>query len=149
MKFDTDTVTIFVPELFKQTRPGHHLEPMVLMQYNNTDVCALSHLEKYREVKKSIRKSNKLLLSFVKPPKPISTSIFSRWCVPTLQQAGVAVTVFGSQSTRSVSTSHCQRKELTIKQINNAAGWSSVQTFPRFYRKPIQVKHFSKVIFEV
>ena len=50
MKFETDKVTIFVPELLNQTRPGHHLEPMVLMQYSHTDICALSHLEKYREV---------------------------------------------------------------------------------------------------
>ena len=83
MKFETDKVTIFVPELLKQTRPGHHLEPMVLMRYSDTDICALSHLEKYREVTKSIRKSNKLLLSFVKPHKPISTSTLSRWCVST------------------------------------------------------------------
>ena len=113
-KVETDKVTIFVPELLKQTRPGHHLEPMVLMRYSDTDICALSHLEKYREVTKSIRKSNKLLLSFVKPHKPISTSTLSRWCVSTLKQAGVDITVFGSHSTRSASTS-------TIKQINKAA----------------------------
>ena len=83
MKFETDKVTIFVPELLKQTHPGHHLESMVLMRHSDTDICALSHLEKYREVTKSIRKSNKLLLSFVKPHKPISTSTLSRWCVST------------------------------------------------------------------
>ena len=89
MKFETDKVTIFVPELLKQMHPGHHLEPMVLMQYSDTDICALSHLEKYREVTNSMRKSNKLLLSFVKPHKAISTSTLSRWCISTLQQAGV------------------------------------------------------------
>ena len=149
MKFEIDKVTIFVTELLKQTQPGHHLEPMVLMRYSDTDICALSHLEKYREVTKSIRKSNKLLLSFVKPHKPISTSTLSRWCVSTLQQAGVDITVFGSHSTRSASTSHCQRKGLSIKQINKAGKWSSFQTFGRLYGKPIEEEHFSKVIFEV
>ena len=118
MKFQTDKVTIFVSELLKQTRPGHHLEPMVLMRYSDTDICALSHLEKYREVTKSIKKSNKLLLSFVKPHKPISTSTLPRWCVSTLQEAGVDITVFGSHSTQSASTSYCQRKSLSITQIS-------------------------------
>ena len=62
MKFETDNVTIFVTELLKQTRPGHHLEPMTLMRYSDAKICTLSHLEKYREVTKSIRKSNKLQL---------------------------------------------------------------------------------------
>ena len=78
MKFETDNVTIFVTELLKQTRPGHHLEPMTLMRYSDAKICTLSHLEKYREVTKSIRKSNKLQLSFVKPHRPISTSTLSR-----------------------------------------------------------------------
>ena len=85
MKFETDKITIFALELLKQTRPGHHLEPMVLMRYSDTDVCALLHYEKYREVTKSIRKSNKLLLRFVKLYKPISTSALPKWCVSTLQ----------------------------------------------------------------
>ena len=94
MKFETDKVTIFVSELLKQTRLGNHLELMVLMRYSDTDICALSHLEKYKEVIKNIRKSNKLLLNFVKPDKPISTSTLSRWCVSTVQQIGVGITVF-------------------------------------------------------
>ena len=67
MKFETDKVTIFVPETRKQTRPGHHLEPMVLMRNSDTGICALSQLEKYRDVTKSFKKSNKLLLSLMKP----------------------------------------------------------------------------------
>ena len=134
---ETDKVTIFVPEMLKQTCPGHHPEPMVLMGYSDTDMT------------KSIRKSNKLLASFVKPHNPISTSTLCRWCGSTLQQAGIDITVFGSYSTWSASISHCQDKGLSIKQINKAVGWSSVHTFARFYRKPIEKEHFSKVIFEV
>ena len=53
MRFKTDKITIFVPELLKQIYLGHHLEPMVLMRYIDTDLFALSHLEKYREVTKN------------------------------------------------------------------------------------------------
>ena len=78
MKLETDKVTIFVTELLKQMRPGHHLEPMTLMRYSDAKSVLCQQLEKYREVTKSIRKSNKLQLSFVKPHRPISTSTLSR-----------------------------------------------------------------------
>ena len=32
IKFEVDKVTIFVPELLKQSRPGHHLEPMAILR---------------------------------------------------------------------------------------------------------------------
>ena len=32
MMFEADKVTIFVPELLIQSRPGHHLEPMGLLR---------------------------------------------------------------------------------------------------------------------
>ena len=68
-----DNPPLFVPGLLKQTRPEHLIEPMILIRYNDTDICALSHQQKYREVPKSIRKSKKLLLNFVKPHKQISS----------------------------------------------------------------------------
>ena len=148
IKFETDMVTIFVPELLKQTCSGHHLELIVLMRYSATDISALSHLEKSRKVTKSIRKFNKLLVSSVKTHKPIFTSTLSRWCVSTLQQAGVDIAVFGSHSTPVSLNLTLPAKGLFIKQINKAAGWPSVQTFARSYRKPIEEEHFSKVISE-
>ena len=121
IKFEANKVTIFVPELLKQARLMHHLGPMVLMQYSATDICVLSHLEIYREVTKSTRKSNKLLLSFVKPHKPIFTSILSRCINNSADWSDIAV--FALHLTRPVSTSHCQRKGLSIKLINRAAEW--------------------------
>lgn len=100
--------------------------------------------EKYMEVTKSIRKSNKLLLSFVKQHKPISTEVLFGWCLLTPQQNGVDITLFGSHSTRSVSTLHCQRKYLSITRPQDG-----LETFTRFYSKPIEGEHFLKVIFDV
>ena len=34
----------FVPELLKQSRPGHHLDPMVLLSYPDQDICVVSHV---------------------------------------------------------------------------------------------------------
>ena len=46
MKFETDKVAMFVPELLEQILPAQQLESMVLMWYSESDICALSHLEK-------------------------------------------------------------------------------------------------------
>ena len=73
MMFEADKVTIFVPELLKQSRPGHHLDPMVLLRYPDQEICVVSHLEQYIEKTKDLRKDQNLLISFVKPHKRITT----------------------------------------------------------------------------
>ena len=100
MMFEVDKVTIFVPELYKQWRPGHHLDPMVLLRYPDQEICVVSHLEQYIEKTKDFRKDRNLLIRFVKPHKRITTSTISRWCVTVLKNAGVNIIVFGSHSTR-------------------------------------------------
>ena len=51
MKFEAAKVTIFVLELLKKSRRGHHLEPMVILRYPGQKICVLSHLEQYIEKK--------------------------------------------------------------------------------------------------
>ena len=104
---------------------------MVILRYPDQEICVLSHLEQYNEKTKDLRKDQNLLISFVKADKCITTSTISRWYVRVLKNAGVDVTVFGSHSTRSASTSHCKKKELSMKEINKAAGWSSSETFAK------------------
>ena len=94
LMFEADKVTIFVPELLKQSRPGHHLDPMVLLRYPDQEICVVSHLEQYIEKTKDLRKDQNLLISFVKPRKCITTSTISRWCVTVLKNAGAGITVF-------------------------------------------------------
>ena len=143
-------VTVFVPELLKQSRPGHHLESMVLLRYPDQEICAVSHLEQYIEKTKDLRKDQPLLISFAKPRKRITTSTISRWCVTVLKNAGVDVTVFRSHSTRSASTAHCKKKKLSIKEINKAAGWSSSTTFAKHLNKSIvdESGSFSRTVLE-
>ena len=73
MMFEEDKLTIFVPKLLKQSRPGHHLDPMVLLRYPDQEISVVSHLEQYIEKSKDLRKDRNLLISFVKPHKRITT----------------------------------------------------------------------------
>ena len=121
---------------------------MVLLRYPDQEICVVSHLEQYTEKTKDFRKDQNLLISFVKPHTRITTSTNSRWCVTVLKNAGVDITVFGSQSTRSGSTTHCKKKGLYMKKINKAARWSSSKTFAKHYNKPIvdETRSFSRTV---
>ena len=82
-------------------------------------------------------KEDKLFLSFQKPFKPLSRQSISRWIRDTLTAAGIDTTVFTPHSVRAASTSAAHTAGVPIQVILATAGWSGVQTFARFYHKPI------------
>ena len=149
IKISSDKVVLFVPETLKSTTPGHHLLPIELKTFKDSELCVVAHLKQYIKMTASFRNAgtNQLLLSFVQPHKPISTSTLSRWCVTVMKESGVNVNVFGSHSTRSASTSKCKISGLSFKEIAKSAGWSNEKTFAKFYDKPIQ-EDFSKYLFK-
>ena len=55
--FEAGKVTIFVPELLKQSRPGRHLGPMVLLRYPDQEICVVSHLEQCIEKLRTFQKT--------------------------------------------------------------------------------------------
>ena len=56
MMFEADKIAIFVLELLKQLRPGHHLEPIILLKYPDQDICVINHHELYIGKTKHLRK---------------------------------------------------------------------------------------------
>ena len=82
--------------------------------------------------------TNQLLLSFVQPHKPVSTTTLSRWCVTVMKESGINATIFGSNSTRSASASKCKISGLSSEEIAKSAGWSNEKAFAKFYDGPIQ-----------
>ena len=148
IKISSDKVVLFVPETLKTTRPGHHLPPIELKTFKDSKLCVIAHLKQYIKMTAPFRNTDtkQLLLSFVQPHKPISTTTLSRWCVTVMKQSGINVNIFGSHSTRSASASKCKISGLLFKEIAKSAGWSNEKTFAQFYDKPIQ-EDFSNYLF--
>ena len=155
IKISSDKVVLFVPETLKTTRPGHHLSPIELKTFKDSELCVAAHLKQYIKMTASFRNAgtNQSLLSFVQPHKPISTSTLSRWCVTVMKESGVNVNTFGSHSytfsfihIRSASTSKCKISGLSFKEIAKSAGWSNEKTFVKLYDKPIQEDFFELFI---
>ena len=82
IKISSDKTVWFVPETLKTTRPGHLLPPIELKTFKDSELCVGAHLKQYIKMTASFRNTgtNQLLLSFVQPHKPISTTTLSR-CV--------------------------------------------------------------------
>ena len=90
---------------------------------------------------KSLRNGSKLFISVVKPHTAVSKDTIARWIKALLKIAGVDVNVFSAHSTRAAATSTAHRKGATIASILQVAGWSNVQTFAKFYNKPLVLQH--------
>ena len=147
-KYSSDKVVLFVPEVLKTTRLFHHLPPIELKTFKDNELCVVAYLKQYIKMTAPFRNTvtNQLLLHFVQPLKPISTTTLSRWCVIVMKESGIYVNIFGSHSTRSESASNWEILGLSSKEIAKSAGWPNEKTFAQFYDRPVQ-KNFSDYLF--
>ena len=132
IKISSDKVVLFVPETLKTTRSGHHLPPIELKTFKDSELCVVAHLKQYIKMTAPFRNggSNQLLLSFIQPHKPISITNLSRWCVTLLKESGINLNIFGSHSTKSASTSKWNMSGLSFsfKKIAKSSGvkWKNI-----------------------
>ena len=61
----------------------------------------------------------------------------SRWLKHELELPGIDISTFSAQSTRAASTSAAKAQHLSIQTIMDSAGWSSENTFMKYYNKVI------------
>ena len=134
-----DRYRITVHEKLKQTKPGRHLTPIELLAFpEDKDLCVVQHLRECIHRTDPLRKDHfQLLLSYLKPYKPVARDTVSRWVKKVLQLAGIDITKYSAHSCRAASTSNVKVKGLNIAEIMKSAGWSTASTFARFYDKPV------------
>ena len=134
-----DRYRISFHEKLKQTKSGRHLTPIELLAFpEDKELCVVQHLREYIHRTDPLRKDHsQLLLSYVKPFKPVARDTVSRWVKQVLQSAGIDITKYSAHSCRPASTSSVKVKGLNIAEIMKCAGWSTATTFARFYDKPV------------
>ena len=120
-----DKYRITVCEKLKQSKPGRHLAPLDLLAFKDEKkLCVVEHLREYLHRTTSLRgKHSQLLLSFIKPFRPISKDTISRWVKVVLESAGIDISIYSAHSSRAASTSFCKAKGLNIAEIMKCAGW--------------------------
>lgn len=132
----------------KQTKPGHHLEPLELLKFpEDKALCVFEHLRLYLAKTKNLRGNHtQLLLSFIKPNAPVSKDTVARWVKTVLRDAGIDVSKYTAHSSRAASSSFAKSKGISLQEIMKCAGWSSDTTFKKFYLKPIQQTNFGNFV---
>ena len=135
-----DRYRITIDEKLKQTKPGKHLKPLDLRIFHEDQgICVFRHLKEYLQRTKQYRTQySQLLLSYVKPFKPVSKDTVSRWVKQVLRASGINTEKYSAHSIRAASTSHCKGKGLRLQGIMASAGWSNSETFAKFYDKPVE-----------
>ena len=77
-----------------------------------------------------------LLISYIKPFKPVHRDTIARWTKTVMIRAGVSDT-FTPHSSRSAVVSKANLRGVPIKEILSKAGWSNQSTFTKFYNKKV------------
>ena len=129
-----------INKLLKTSRPGKHFGTIEIKTFAEDKViCPVTALKAYVARTLPLRKNNsQLLLSYRNPYKSVSSETIRKWIKKTLARAGIDSDVFGAHSTRSASTSAAKAGNISISTIMDAAGWSNISTFCRFYDKPVE-----------
>ena len=114
-------------------------KPEIFAFKKDTDLCVVQTLKVYLITSQEWRdeKKTQLLLGINKPRKTTSVSTVSRWIKDLMSLSGIDVSLFKSQSTRSVSTSRASLSGANIQGIFGENRWSSEFTWQKLYKKPL------------
>ena len=134
----SDVVVFKMKKLLKHNKQGDPLDTLILKPYDKCKrLCVVRTLKVYLARTASFRSYSGLLLSFVKPHKPISRDTLSRWVLFILKEAGLDTDIYKSHSTRGASASAAKRLGVPINIIMKRASWKSAISFAHYYDKQL------------
>ena len=135
----SDVVVFKMKKLLKHNKLGDPLDTLVLKPYDKCKrLCVVRTLKMYLSRTETFRSYSGLLLSFVKPHKPISRDTLSRWVLFILKESGLDISKYKSHSTRGASASAAKRLGVPLNIIMKRASWKSAISFAHFYDKELE-----------
>ena len=103
MQETTTGITFTIRDTLKTTRPGKHLGPIEIRSFApDSRLSPVTYIKHYITKTHSLRGNPRLLISYTKPHKPVSTFTVARWIRSTLQDAGIDVSIFSAHNSRTV-----------------------------------------------
>jgi len=91
-------------------------------------------------------KHTQLLISYVKPHKPIVACSVARWLQSAMQIAGIDISKYKAHSTRGASTSKAKAMGLSSHEIMQRANWLRENTFKRYYCRTTPGQEFQMAV---
>ena len=140
-----------IADLTKCSRPEHPGQKIVFASFPpDRRLCFCTYSKVYIERTKASRPTkfgfkNPLFLSYIKPHGPVTSTTLARWVKSTLAQAGIDTTKFKGHSSRSASSA-ANEAGVALPDLMEAADWSTVSTFTKFYHKPVCKSSFANAV---
>ena len=154
-RFIPEGVTFALPDLTKKSRAGQGLKTSFHASFEeNPNLCVVKCLKVYEHRTSEFRsldpsKPNKLLLSYIRPHKPITGASLSRWLKDIISRAGIDTSIFKAHSVRGASASAAYERGASLQDILDIADWSTDSTFRRFYYRPRHNSSITKTLLNV
>lgn len=148
----TDNASLFtftITNVVKQSK-ARTKQPIKCEDYTIDErLCIVTLLQEYIRRTEPIRGHNsQLLLSYIKPFKPVSRDNVSWWVKTVMELAGIDTTKFKPHSTRAASTSAVKLKSVPLENILESAGWNNDCVFAKYYNKTFNTKSFALGVLE-
>ena len=135
----SDKVVFKMKTLLKHNRVGDPLDSLILRSFHDCKrLCVVRCLKCYLNKTQYVRSYSKLILSFMRPFKPISRDTLARWTVKVMEMAGLDISKYRSHSTRGAATSAAKRLGVPLNIIMRQASWRSSSSFAKFYDKKLE-----------
>lgn len=139
MTFYENRVEFTLAGLTKTRRSGPPKVSSIRTFPSDPGLCPVKALREYLNKTSSLRHPNpqRLLISWRKPYKPVSSSTVARWIKSVLKESGIDVGVFKAHSTRAAATSAARARGASVADVMKMAGWSRASTFETYYHKQV------------
>lgn len=138
MQRNEECFNFALTEHLKQDKPGKVFGNLRLYKYPVRELCVYETLDYYLRATEKLRSSSKLLVSYIKPYRAVTSATIGRWLKTLSGQAGIDTEIFSGHSTRCASTSKALMS-VSVDVILATAGWNEESTFRKFYNKPVAV----------
>ena len=117
---------------------------------DNPNIFVVTALKAYPERTSTLHEvAQQLFVSYSKPFKPVSRDTISRWVKTVMEKSGIDVNNFKPHSTRATAPSKALLKSVPLEPILSVAGWSSSETFEKYYNKPVNnTDNFNNVLLQ-
>ena len=141
-----DGVCFYPNVLAKQSRQGSQIANFFFPSFpGNPTLCPVMALKVYEDKTRPIRgDETKLLISFIKPHKAVTSSSVARWLKSVLSAAGIDTAIFSAHSSRGASSSAAAN--VGTNDILKAANWSAESVFQKFYYKPSDNSSYGRAV---
>ena len=143
-KFCPEGVSFKLASLTKKRAPGIPPKEVFFGAYPpDRHLCVVQCLKHYEDRTKEFQVNHqeggtKLLLSYIKPHKPVTSQRIAHWIKIFLTEAGIDTSTFTANSVRGASATAAMEKGVTLTDILHTADWSSDTTFQHFYYRPVK-----------